>query len=381
MRVALVHSFYSSALPSGENAVVLDQAHALGRAGHEVRLIDRSTDAHRGDAAYRIRAAATTVTGIGPTPESALAEFNPEIVHLHNTFPNWGTRWLRNWSERTVATMHNFRPVCANGLLFRDGHSCNDCLRTPIIPAIRHRCYRNSAVASIPLGLGSSPMGGLRSIPRLAARVVALNEAAAGIYEAAYSRPVDVVPNFVVGSKSQMPTRRWIYVGRLSSEKGIDLLLRDWPEHEELDVIGDGPLRSELHHFASDSRVRMLGMLDREDVLSLLPQYRGLILPSMCPENLPTVILEALAAGVPLVLSQHIQAAQDMVRQGVAETFRPDAGVGEIRRALSSVDDRSEVMRAAARRVHDEKYSENSWLDSMNRIYTEVVAAAAATRK
>lgn len=378
MRIAVVHSFYSDRQPSGENVVVLDQVRALSQAGHEVRLVARHTDDVSSLPRYRVKAALASATGVGESPSEVLSAFRPEVVHVHNTFPNWGTRWLRDWGPSTVTTVHNYRPMCANGLLFRDGHSCVECLRLPLVPAVRHRCYRDSALASVPLGFGSSPVGGLRAVPRLSARVVALNDEAAAVYSKVFDRTVDVVPNFVPRHTAQeIPTRRWVYVGRLGPEKGIDMLLRDWPEGEELDVIGDGPLRDAVAREAERlPGVRLLGLLDRSEILSQLPAYTGLILPSMCAENLPTVILEALSCGVPVILSEHIKAAGALTREGVAEQFRPGAGTNEVVRALRAVESLGGAMRASARKVHEKRYSEAVWLQAIGQIYKEVATAA-----
>lgn len=237
MRIAVVHSFYSSAQPSGENAVVLDQVAALRSAGHEVHLLARETDNVGDGRLYPLTSALTAATGIGPNPGVQLDVLQPDIVHLHNTFPNWGSGWTRQWSSRLVTTVHNFRPVCAAATLFRDGHDCSDCLSRSVIPAIRHRCYRHSAAATAPLALGARPGGPLRGLLNRSARVVALNPYAQRLYERVLGREVRLVPNFVPASVTEDTARPhgWVFVGRLTEEKGIRLLIADWPVGERLD--------------------------------------------------------------------------------------------------------------------------------------------------
>lgn len=374
MKIAVVHSFYDASRPSGENEVVLDQVRQLARSGYEVRLIARHTSEQAGRRLYSLASAATVATGWGRSPDDELTAFAPDVVHLHNTFPNWGVRWLRRWGARTVATMHNFRPLCANGLLFRDGHACTDCLALPVLPAIRRTCYRSSAIASAPLALASSPVGALHLIPGRVARVITLNDTAAEVYRAAYGRDVDVVPNFVpTADSASWPSAAWVYVGRLSDEKGIRELLRIWPLDMRLDVVGAGPLEPSVRRqVAGRPNVDFLGPLPREVILSRLSQYRGLVLPSMCAESLPLVMLEALSAGVPLVLSDRITTAEAMESAGVGLRFDPTGGTEQLRSALRVVEEGGTGMRNCARKLHEAQYSARAWQERIDRIYTDV---------
>src|SRR5688572_988933 len=127
MRIALVHSYYSSRVPSGENNVVDAQAQALRSAGHDVVVVAQSTNHRMRRRTYSLEAAVTVATGIGPSPLRALREFAPDVVHLHNLFPNFGRRWLREYDGPLVATMHNYRPLCPAATLFRDGGVCTEC--------------------------------------------------------------------------------------------------------------------------------------------------------------------------------------------------------------------------------------------------------------
>ena len=97
MRIAVVHSFYSSSQPSGENRVVEDQVALLRDAGHEVLLVARHTDEESERSLYAVRAAGWVATGRGGDPTAQLRAFAPDIVHVHNLFPNIGTRWMKFW--------------------------------------------------------------------------------------------------------------------------------------------------------------------------------------------------------------------------------------------------------------------------------------------
>lgn len=377
MRIAVVHSFYSAAQPSGENNVVLDQVAQLLRAGHDVSLVARHTDELSLGRAYPLSAALTLVSGRGASPSETLRRLRPDVVHVHNTFPNWGTAWLREWATRTVATVHNYRPVCAAGTLFRDGHECRDCLVRPMVPAVQHACYRASRTATIPLAVASSPYGSLRRIPKAAARLIVLNDQAQTLYEQVFSRRVDLVPNFVPQGPATVATRGWVYVGRLGLEKGIDRLLRNWPEGQPLDVIGDGDLVEEVgKEVATRPEINALGLLPREQLLGILSSYRGVVIPSVCSEGLPTIVLEALARGVPAVMSNCVSAADHMSAEGTAAVYDPMAGAAALSRALDQVLLQGQGMREAAQALHFREYAPEIWQARIDSIYDAVALKA-----
>jgi glycosyltransferase involved in cell wall biosynthesis len=374
MRIAVVHSFYGSAQPSGENAVVLDQVAALQSAGHDVHLVARETDKVGGARLYPISSALTAVTGIGPDPTAHLEALQPDIVHLHNTFPNWGTEWTRKWSTRLVATVHNFRPVCAAATLFRDGHDCEDCLTRSVIPAIRHRCYRNSVAATAPVALGARPSGPLRGMLSRSAEVVVLNPYAQTLYERVLGRRVRRVPNFVQdsGARQNGHPQGWVFVGRLTEEKGIRLLCADWPAGEQLDVIGSGPLEGEIRHLASQREdIRVHGPMEREALVSGLSSYEGLVVPSLWREGLPTTILEAMSAGRPSVVSSRIAAAATLRDQGAAVVYTPGDRESLVA-CLAHVRQHRESLRESCLSTHQTHYSQTSWLAAIERVYAAV---------
>lgn len=374
MRIAIVHSFYSSRQPSGENSVVDDQARVLREAGHEVALIARRTDEEERSPLYAVRSAARVSTGRGWSPEDELTSFAPDVVHLHNTFPNIATGWLRDWGGRTVATLHNYRTVCAAGTLFRDGAACRECLSVPVRPALVHKCYRDSLPATLPVALATRPGGALRRVGELAGEVIVLNEQAEQTMSEALGRRVRVVPNFTpTVAKSPTPGIGWAFVGRLSSEKGPLELLRSWPNHERLDLYGDGSLRGALEDLAQDRGldVRFHGLTPHAALLEGLSVYEGLIVPSMCAEGLPTAVLEGLARGLPAVVSSFVSMGSTLEAAGAGLTVdlpsTPDE-MSECLRSLRAMQDAP----AAARLLHRELYSPEAWMSRMEPIYQRI---------
>ena len=374
MRIAVIHSFYTSHNPSGENNVVETQVRGLREAGHDVTLIEQRTD-ERAKSQGLPHPGSVDSGGRGPDPLGRLWEFGPDVVHVHNLFPNWGTDWLHRWKGPVVVTLHNFRPLCAAGTLYRGGTVCTECPDGDRWAGIRHGCYRGSRVSTFPLAWRNR--GGVqrdRLINR-ADKIIALSARAAGVYQS-YGVPassISIVPNFAddpYGPKNLLPGNgRWIYAGRLSPEKGVLEMLSHWPDNQALDIIGDGPLSSEVRAVVP-SNVRLLGALPREHLLARLPEYTGLVIPSRWYEGAPLIVPEALAAGVPIVA---------LSGNGVADTVT-DLGVGVVvdgddqwSSKLNAVAADPEL-RQQARRAFDREFTRGSWLDRMWSLYTSCMA-------
>ena len=165
-RVALVYSFYDSSEPSGENVAVRLKFDSMCAAGSDVHLVSVSMSELASSFAYKQRTAFNVATRRGVDPSRRLEALNPDIVHVHNLFPNFSSSWLERWPGPVVATLHNFRTMCANGILSRDGRDCFDCLGRYIAwPALRHRCYRSSLAATAPIV--AAQLGGVARNPIL----------------------------------------------------------------------------------------------------------------------------------------------------------------------------------------------------------------------
>lgn len=376
MRIAVVHSYYSSSAPSGENAAVDVQVSALRRAGHEVELVTRHTDQLRGAALYPLRAGVATATGSGPSPIEQLRQFRPDVIHVHNLFPNWGTRWFADAPAPVVATLHNFRTVCAAATLFRDGHDCALCPEQGSMNAVRHSCYRGSSIASIPLAIRTR--GGVSGDPLISAsrRVVVLSPRGMNTWIGlGLDRDlIEVMPNFVADHGPVSPplgSSPWVFLGRLTEEKGILPLLDAWPTEVPLAIYGDGPLRQEVEARCSGSVVYR-GQAPSGEIPRILAQSIGLVFPSTWQEGAPMVYPEALVAGRPVLAKQGNSVADDVAASGVGAVFQDWSELPGLLRSFSD----PAVLAAAAARARsrfDEEFSEPIWAARMTAVYRAVV--------
>ena len=133
MKIVLVHNRYRSAAPSGENRVVDQEGQALRDRGHEVIPFERhSDDIEQWPAARRAAVPARVIWSreAHRALTATLREHNPDVVHVHNTFPLLSAAILyacRDMSVPVVTTIHNYKLACASGDFFRQGAACHDC--------------------------------------------------------------------------------------------------------------------------------------------------------------------------------------------------------------------------------------------------------------
>ena len=377
MRIALIHSFYRSDAPSGENVVVMRQADALRSAGHEVLVVARHTDDEMSARLYGLKSAVRVASGHGPDPTSELKTFGPDVTHVHNLFPNFGERWLDRWEGPLVATLHNFRPICANALLFREGATCTECVDGNPLPAIRHACYQNSRIATVPLALRNAGGLGRNRLIRRADRLIVLSERSKRVFAEAGGEEVEqklvVVPNGIEDTSQgdRPPPQHWAFVGRLSPEKGIRELLEAWPVGEPLRVAGDGPLLEGLRALGRPG-VTFDGAIASHDVDELLSAAWGLVFPSRCLETggPPLSVAEAAMHGVPVLARAGSTGADFVDATGAGLTYSDDREVAGLLQQLRAG---GSTFSRASRSAYTDHLSVDAWLKMLEDAYAQAL--------
>jgi glycosyltransferase involved in cell wall biosynthesis len=370
-KIAIVHSFYRADQPSGENTAVLNEMDALRRAGFDVSLFAAHTDNESLRAGFKLRAAARTATGRGRNPIADIQDFSPDVVHVHNLFPNFGRSWLCGLEAPMIRTLHNFRPLCANGLLLRDGQPCTLCPDGDRLAGFRYGCYQDSRIATLPLTLATrnGPLGDQSF--RSAARLIVLSERQRDIYEAAGVPPemLYLSPQFLPDASTEGELTEdepdevddsWLFVGRLTAEKGILELLDRWPDAAELGVIGDGPLLDAARAKAAGrNNISIEGSRPHAETLRAMKCARGLVFPSLCFEGSPLVYPEALSVGLPVLAFEGNAVADAVTSEGTGAVIHWSETLGD---RLPATGARFRQLRSHARTVFLERYSEPAFL-------------------
>ncbi len=209
---------------------------------------------------------------------------------------------------KVIQTVHNYRQVCAPGLYFRDGHICTECRGKAFpLPAIRHTCYRGSKAQS---AIMATALAVHRGTWHRVDRYIALTDRIAE-HLRDYGIPdehISIKPNGIPDPGDPAPPGEgFLFAARLSPEKGLALLLDAWRRHPvdslgPLRIAGDGPLR-ELAETAAAERARhqLPRAASIRGVRAELGRSAAVVAASTWHDVLPTSILEALAAGRPVL--------------------------------------------------------------------------------
>ncbi len=378
MRILVLHSRYLSGHASGENAVVEDEAKLLAHAGHEVEVWTPSPTP--GSATNLVRTAAGAVWSRAAIREvdRKIGTFAPDVVHVHNLFPMLSPAVLRvaRSHAAVVMTLHNYRLLCLPATFLRDGRVCEDCLgRTPW-PGVVHRCYRGSLPGSVTLAASLSLHRGLRTFARVS-RFLPVSEFVRRKYvEAGFpAERLRVKSNFAWSVfPRDGPGDEFVFLGRLSPEKGVRTLVEAWRRTSaRLLIVGDGPERQRLEAVAP-ANVEFAGLVEPSRVPDILREARALLLPSTWYEAQPRVILEAFAAGVPVIASR-IGGLAELVdeRSGsLVLSGDPAAWAAAAERLLDDAE--SVRLGDGAYRAWRERYSPERGLEALEDVYREAIA-------
>jgi glycosyltransferase involved in cell wall biosynthesis len=393
MRIIQIHNRYRSAVPSGENRVADTEAAALSGLGHEVVQFGRSNDEI--DQWGRVSRAALPARVIWSREAyrdlaAELRARQPDVVHVHNTFPLLSASVLyacRDIGVPVVATLHNYRLACASGDFFRDGAVCHDCAGKLPLPGVRHGCYRGSRAATGTIALEVAAHR--RAWRSLVSAYVFVSAAQRDLLAALRLEPsrVFVRHNLVparpahgsaVLAGGQPPII--VYAGRLDEAKGVRLLMAGWDAYLgtartgrlRLVIAGTGPLEPELASWASErSSVELVGQLDPAACATLIGSAHAMLVPSTWEEPFGLVVVEAMAAGVPPVAARH-GSFPELITDGVDGVLFTPGDASALGHVLADVESRPEHYEALgqqARDSYEKRFDPERNLDQLVEIY------------
>jgi glycosyltransferase involved in cell wall biosynthesis len=402
MKVLLTHNYYGSTAPSGENQVFGAERELLKQRGHAVGEFVRHSDTIRGKGAWgAIQGALSTLWNpfAAAAIERAVAEQQPNVVHVHNTFPLLSPSIFHGIGGKAarVLTLHNYRLFCPAAIPMRAGEVCTACMdRRSVWPALRHGCYRNSRLATLPLASSVALHRRLGTWTKQVDAFIALSEfQRERMIEAGLpAELVHVKPNFYPGDPAVVPwadrNQSVVFAGRLTAEKGVRALVRAWlawgESAPELRIVGDGDLRGELERLAAASPgvpIRFLGQLPAAAAQQEIARARLLVLPSEWFEGFPMVVREAFAFGTPAAVSD-LGPLPSIVRQGengvVFKPAEPQSVLEVVRGAWESKGE-LEQLAGGARRSFEDLYSEEANYMMLMAVYEQAIEVSQRRRK
>ncbi len=327
MRILAAHNRYR--FGGGEDAVVRDEVELLRHRGHSVEVLEQDNDAIHGLRGKLAASASVFYSAASRRRmKQAIHDFRPDVVHIHNWFPMLSPSIILEADAAglpIVQTLHNFRMLCANSLLYRDGAVCTDCVGKALpIDGIVHGCYRGSRA-------GSAIVVGAYAFHRF---VHTWNRVDLFIAVSGFEREILVRGGLpaekVVVKPNFAATETWraersaeggaLFVGRLSPEKGIRTMLSAWNTGKiplGLKIVGDGPMADEVRSCASaNAGIEYVGLQPRETVYREMAKARFLVFPSEWFETFGRTVVEAFSQGTP-VLAADLGGVRELVEEGV----------------------------------------------------------------
>jgi glycosyltransferase involved in cell wall biosynthesis len=305
-----------------------------------------------------------------------------DLAHVHNIYHQLSPSLLAPLRRRgipVVMTVHDFKLVCPVYSLMTNGEVCERCVGGSLRNAVKLRCNRGSLAGSAllagetwvhrRLGLYDDGIDVFVSPSRFAR-----DRLVAGGYPA---DRIQVVPNFVDSgafTPGDGPGDAFVYFGRLSREKGPDVLIRAAAGTGlRVRLVGEGPAGDELRELARELGVDadFLGFRTGAELADVVRSARAVVAPSRCHDNCPLAVIEAMAWGRP-VIGSRVGGIPELVRDGREGMLVPAGDPDALRAAMAALDAapaEAARMGARARRRVEQHYSAPAHLGAIEDAY------------
>lgn len=381
----MLHNRYK--VPGGEDVSTHMQVDLLRAYGHDVELVEESNE--RVDELGTVRTAARAIWSpeAKHRVEDLLSRSKFDVMHVQNFFPLWSPSVYyaaKRHGVPVVQSLRNFRLICPEGMLYREGQVCTECVGKRFAsPGIRYSCYRGSKVGTAVVAAMSASHGIARTWKDKVALYVTPSDYATDMYVEGGWDPQSLatIPNFVypdpgigLGEGGYA-----LYVGRLAPPKGIDTLLRAWRSTEvtyPLRIAGDGPIRPTVERAAAtDPLITYLGPVSPEKASALMGDATLVVVPTVGIETFGRVAAEALAKGTPAIVSD-LGGLAEIIEQELTG-FRTVAGDPHqlADRIMWMVEHREAMpeMRKNARNAFVTRFSSEQAIQSWTAAYTRAI--------
>ena len=311
MKILLVHNNYGKY--SGEEAVVDKMASMFREHGHEVCFYRLTTERSRESLSGKIKG---FLCGIySPSGVKGLREIlereKPDVVNVHNLYPFISPAALfecKKTKVPVVMTVHNFRLICPTGLFMRNGKPCEVCLqKRNEWGCIQYNCEHSyfKSVGYTLRNVYARWTGAYKNNVRTFACITEFQRKK--LIEAGFDKnKIVVIHNSIdIPLKYETTFGSYVaYIGRLSYEKGYDLLVEIARKYPEIQFCFAGAKR-ENTNIAFPKNVQLMGYLKGKELEHFIKNARLVVIPSRCYEGFPMAILEAAQFGKPCVCPDH----------------------------------------------------------------------------
>jgi glycosyltransferase involved in cell wall biosynthesis len=315
LKILLIHNKYKHS--GGEDSVFENEKALLEKYNHNVKTLFFNNNEIEGIAekiklTYKLLYNRTSEKIV----DQAITYFKPDVIHVHNLFyiasPSILFSAYKN-NIPVVLTLHNYRLICSGSLLMRNSKPCELCINKKFpIDGIKYGCHHNSVIGTAQLTLTTGMHKVLKTWNEKVSMYISQTEFARQKF---INSSLNLLPEQIVVKPTSTDNvepsdfhereNYFLFVGRLSEEKGVEVLLKAFEgKKTTIEIIGDGPLKHMVEKLsATNANIIYSGYRDKSYIISRLRKCKALIVPSICYESIPTTILEAFSTGTPIIIS------------------------------------------------------------------------------
>ncbi len=385
MKILQIHNSYQT--PGGEDKVVNAEKELLEARGHKVIQYIRHNDEIKEYGVFqKIKFFVETIYSQRTFKElgKLINEQKPDISHIHNVFPLISPSvyyCLKQLKIPIVQTIHNYRFLCPNGLLYTKNNICEECKDGNTFHCFFKKCYNDSFLLS---GLYALTFWIHRKIKTFQNKIdifIALtNFTKDKLVEGGFPKDkIDTVGNFLLqdGIRKTYDKENYaVFMGRLSSEKGLMTLLKAFQKVNKfkLKMAGKGELEQELKGYIEKNKmlqVEIIGFISGKERLELLGKAKFSIIPSQWYETFGMSVLESFSVGTPVIASR-IGGLPELVEEGKNGLLFSPGNVDDLAEKISYLyknPDKAVRMGKYARNCVEKKYNPERHYATLLEIY------------
>jgi glycosyltransferase involved in cell wall biosynthesis len=381
LRVLIIHTTYR--FKGGEDSVVFNEIKLLKSEGLQVELLQFSNE---GGTLFKVLQLPFNYSAFKKTKQK-IRSFNPDVIHIHNLHFAGSASVIyaiKKLKIPFVVTLHNYRLLCPSATLFANGRLFTDSIHQSFpLKAIFKGVYLNSRLLTfwVSLSMFVHQVKGTWNLPD---KFIALGEHGKQLYLNSKLKlnpdQIVVKPNFcysLTSSEESKEGNYYLYVGRLSDEKGLNVLLKAFAKNKlPLKIVGTGPLEHEVKGYSNKYfNINYLGSLNKENVYTLLKNASALIFPSLWYETFGMVVIEAFSTGTPVIASD-LGDLKSLITNGYNGLHFNPGDESDLIEKISFFQNSSEQSkrdyRKNARNTYEEKFTPEKNAQELLSIYNSV---------
>lgn len=384
-KILIVHNYYQ--IPGGEDTVVANEKKLLEEHDHDVLFYSRNnSELKHFSKLQKLILPITTMFNPKTYREvkRIIRENNVDIVHVHNTLNLVSPSvYYAAFSCKipVVQTIHNFRLLCPGATFYRDGHICEECVSKGLSCAVRHRCYRGSRLQTFVCVMSTwlhRRLGTYRKLNYIFLtefnrnKLLLLNKL--NKKQLIDPERVFVKPNFTYPAATEKKNgEHYLFIGRIEEIKGADRIAEAFSQMPDKRILfaGTGTLLEDLKEKYRDcSNVIFLGFMDRKSLDMLLSKAKAVIVDSQWYETFGMIVIEAYAAGVPVIVGDIGNVGDLVISNETGVKFRYNS-TKELIDAVGIFEKADREWQDSCKYTFEKRYSPEHNIDILNSVYEE----------